>query len=100
MKIGIVGASGNIGSRVFKEARTRGHEVVAFTRQGAGDRPADEGAEWRNLDVFDVEAVTRAIQRVDVLVSAYHPGNSANDVVDAIGRAIRSSRHGDGNPAA
>ena len=88
MKIGIVGASGNIGSRVLTEARARGHEVVAFTRQGTGDRPADEGVEWRTLDVFDVEAVRREIQHLDVLVSAYHPGNSAKDIVDAIGRAI------------
>jgi putative NADH-flavin reductase len=88
MKIGIVGARGNIGSRVLEEARARGHEVIAFTRQVAGDRPADDGVDWRTLDVFDVEAVRREIQRLDVLVSAYHPGNSAKDIVDAIGRAI------------
>ena len=88
MKIGIVGASGNIGSRLLSEARTRGHEVVAFTRQGAAARAAQDGVEWRDLDVFDVEEVTRAVQRLDVLVSAYHPGNSAQDVIGAIGQAI------------
>ncbi len=88
MRIGIIGASGNIGSRVLTEARARGHEVVGFTRQGAGNRPAQAGVEWRDLDVFDVEGVTGAVQRLDVLVSAYHPGNSAKDVVAAIGQAI------------
>jgi len=49
MRIGIVGASGNIGSRVLVEARTRGHEVIAFTRRGAAARPAEErssGGTW------------------------------------------------------
>jgi hypothetical protein len=32
--------------------------VVAFTRQGATTRPAQEGVQWRDLNVFDVEAVT------------------------------------------
>jgi putative NADH-flavin reductase len=88
MRIGIIGASGNIGSRVLAEARGRGHDVVAFTRQGAGGRPVQEGVEWRNLDVFDVDGVTRAIQRLDVLVSSYEPGNAAKDPGDAIRRSI------------
>jgi len=88
MRIGIIGASGNIGSRLLREARARGHEVVAFTRKGAADRVAQEGVEWRDLDVFDVGGVTRAIQRLDVMVSSYHPGNAAQDVMGAIGQAI------------
>ena len=88
MRIGIIGASGNIGSRVLAEAHRREHEVVAFTRQAAAGKPSQEGVQWRDLDVFDVEGVTRAIQRLDVLVSSYHPGNSAKDVVDAIRQAI------------
>jgi putative NADH-flavin reductase len=88
MRIGIIGASGNIGSRVLEEARGRGHEVVAFTRHGAAGRAVQEGVEWRDLDIFDVDGIALAIQRLDVLVSSYHPGNSAKDPVDAIGQAI------------
>lgn len=88
MRIGIIGASGNIGSRVLAEARGRGHDVIAFTRQGAAGRPKQDSVEWRDLDIFDIEGVTRAIQHLDVLVSSYHPGNSAKDVVDAIRQAI------------
>jgi len=88
MRIGIIGASGNIGSRIVIEASGRGHDVVAFSRQGAAKRPAQEGVQWRDLDVFDVEGVARAIERLDVLVSSFHPGNSAKDVVDAIRQAI------------
>lgn len=88
MRIGIVGATGNIGSRVLAEARGRGHDVVAFTRQGASARSAEDGVQWRDLDVFDVDGVTRAVQQLDVLVSSFHPGNSAKDPVDAISQAI------------
>jgi hypothetical protein len=89
MRIGLIGASGNIGSRVLAEALGRGHDVIAFTTQGAASRPARPGVQWRELDIFDVDGLVRAIlQRLDVLVSSYHPGNSANDAVDAIGQAI------------
>lgn len=88
MRIGIIGASGNIGSRLLAEARGRGHEVVAFTRQGAAARPTQEGVEWRDLDIFDLASVTSAIQRLDVLISSYQPGNAAKDPADAIQRSI------------
>ena len=88
MRIGIIGASGNIGGRVLTEAHGRGHHVVAYTRQGATGYPPRQGIHWEDLDIFDVAALSRAIQHLDVLVSSYHPGNSAKDAVDAIGRAI------------
>jgi putative NADH-flavin reductase len=68
MRIGIIGASGNIGSRVLAEAVARGHEVLAFTRDGA----AQKGREWRDLDIFDLDALRSAVASVDVVVSSYH----------------------------
>ena len=88
MRIGIIGASGNIGSKVLGEAVERGHEVRAFTRTGAAVRPSQDAVEWRDMDVFDLAAVTREIVGLDVIVSAYRPGNGTIDPVDAIGRAI------------
>ncbi|AMV61967.1 Rrf2-linked NADH-flavin reductase [Pediococcus damnosus] len=35
MKIGIIGATGNVGRVIFKEARTRGHEATAIVRNAA-----------------------------------------------------------------
>jgi uncharacterized protein len=84
MRVGIIGASGNIGSRIHAEATARGHEVAAFTRSGA----AAKGAGWRDLDVFDVSALREVVASVDVVVSAFHPGNSARDIGDALQRAI------------
>ena len=84
MRIGIIGASGNIGSRIHAEATSRRHDVTAFTRSGA----AGKGASWRDLDVFDLDALSAAVASVDVIVSAYHPGNSARDMSDALQQAI------------
>ena len=84
MRIGIIGASGNLGSRVQAEAAARGHRVVAYTRRGAAVR----NEPWRDLDIFDVEALGTAIETVDVLISAFHPGNSAHDMIDAFRQAI------------
>jgi uncharacterized protein len=61
---------------------------IIGARTGAASRPAADGVEWRDLDVFDTDQLTRAIHKLDVLVSSYHPGNSAKDPADAIGRAI------------
>ena len=38
MKIAVFGGTGMIGSRVVAEARSRGHEVTAFSRRGRGRR--------------------------------------------------------------
>ncbi|HEX2714698.1 MAG TPA: NAD(P)H-binding protein [Candidatus Acidoferrales bacterium] len=84
MRIGIIGASGNIGSRIFREAVDRGHEVVAFTRSGA----AKKGTPWRDLDLFDLEALRKAVTSLDVLISSYQPGNATRDIVDAIQKSI------------
>jgi putative NADH-flavin reductase len=84
MRIGIIGASGNIGSRILAEAATRGHEVMAFTRNGA----AGKGPPWRDLDIFDLPALRAAVASADVIVSSYQPGNAARDLGDAIRSAI------------
>ena len=84
MRIGIIGASGNIGSRVLAEAAARGHEVVAFTRSGAAAR----GAPWRDLDIFDLDTLRAAVVAVDVIVSSYQPGNAVRDIGDSVRRSI------------
>jgi uncharacterized protein len=84
MHIGIIGASGNIGSRIRVEAAGRGHQVTAFTRSGAAAR----GAPWRDLDIFNLDALRTAMTLVDVLISAYHPGNAVRNFGEALQLAI------------
>lgn len=75
------------GEREHRVADTRRGpwtDVAAFTRSGA----AAKGALWRDLDVFDLDALRAVVASVDFVVSAYHPGNSAWDIGDALQRAI------------
>jgi putative NADH-flavin reductase len=57
---------------------------VPLTRSGA----AKKGAPWRDLDIFDLEALRTLAKSVDVIVSSYHPGSTVRDPHDAIQRAI------------
>jgi putative NADH-flavin reductase len=84
VRIGIIGASGNIGSRILAEAVARGHESAAFTRSGAAAR----GAPWRDLDIFDLDALRDVAVSVDVIVSSFQPGNATRDIGDALRRSI------------
>jgi len=94
MEIGIIGASGFLGTRLVDEALARGHRVRAFTRRGAGERAtrdtraAIDRLVWRDLDIFDEAGVGAEILTLDVLVSAYQPGNASIDMADTLRRSI------------
>ncbi len=83
MKILIIGASGMIGSRVLREATSRGHQVIAAAR--GLDKISDAaGVEKLALDVNDPRAVAAAAERVDVVVSAVSPRSSGDATKDAL----------------
>ena len=84
MDIGIIGATGNIGQRVVREAVGRGHRVTGFTRDLAKLKEADPNISWKAVDVLDADSVRRA----DVLISLYQPGNASKDFDDSVTRAI------------
>jgi uncharacterized protein len=88
MFIGIIGATGNIGRHVVTEALTRGHHVLAFTRDLAGATARHPNLTWAQLDVFDSAAVAARLPGLDVLVSGYQPGNSSIDFDDTVARSI------------
>lgn len=69
MKIAVIGAAGNVGSRVVAEALRRGHQVTPLT---AAD-----------LDATDTEAVTAHLAGHDVGIGATRPapGREAEAVV-------------------
>jgi putative NADH-flavin reductase len=88
MQIGVVGATGTIGSRIVSEALDRGHQVTAFSRDVSGIQDRRENLRWRNLDVTDAAAIAGELPGLDVLVSAFGVGNAASDPADAVARAI------------
>ncbi|MFB7939243.1 NAD(P)-dependent oxidoreductase [Streptomyces sp. NPDC056049] len=87
MRIGVIGATGTIGSRVVIEALERGHHVTAFTRDATLIREDRDGIVWRSLDVFDAEGIAAVLPGMDVLISGFQPGNAAADIADTVERS-------------
>ncbi len=73
MNLTLIGATGNIGSRILKEALDRGHHVTAVVRD-----PAKLSVEHANLrvlvgDALRPETIEPALDGADALVSAMSP---------------------------
>ena len=77
MKIAVIGANGNLGSRVTKQALDRGFEVKGFIYMG--DTP-DERAEIINKSLFDI--TKEELQDCDVMISAYGSGFNADPTLN------------------
>jgi putative NADH-flavin reductase len=88
MQIGVIGATGTIGSRVVGEALDRGHRVTAFSRDATQIREARGGVTWASLDVLDAASIAAALPGLDVLISGFQPGNAARDFADTVVRSI------------
>ena len=69
MKIAIIGATGNVGSRLVDEALSRGHQVTAVARN-ASRLPPDEKLTFSAADATDPEQLSRALVGHDVVISA------------------------------
>lgn len=74
MKIAIIGASGNIGSRITQEALTRGHDVTAIVRHPEKVAKESVSLEVQQGDVEDVEQTAALIKGHDAVVVSYSPG--------------------------
>ena len=68
MKIAIIGATGNVGSRLTDEALRRGHTVTALARK-ASQLPARSGLTTQDVDVANAEALANALRGNDVVIS-------------------------------
>ncbi|KPC64681.1 NAD(P)-dependent oxidoreductase [Streptomyces chattanoogensis] len=90
MHIGVIGATGTIGSRVVSEALDRGHHVRAFSRN-ATQAQRDERRDnitWVSVDALDPKSVAGVLPGLDVLISGFQPGNAAKDFADTVRRSI------------
>ncbi|MEU9499762.1 NAD(P)H-binding protein [Streptomyces sp. NPDC048196] len=90
MHIGVIGATGTIGSRVVTEALHRGHTVKAFSRDAAQAQREErrDDITWASVDVLDAKSVAGALSGLDVLISGFQPGNAAKDFADTVRRSI------------
>src|SRR5579872_3066518 len=88
MQIGVIGATGTIGSRVVSEALSRGHHVTAFSRDASQVQDSRPNITWESVDVTDAESVAAVLPGLDVLISGFGPGNTASDPAGAVASAI------------
>lgn len=88
MHIGVIGATGTIGSRVVTEALGRGHRVTASSRDASAVTDRRENLHWASVDVLDAASIAAVLPGVDVLISAFQPGNAAKDFTDTVRRSI------------
>ncbi|QMU70509.1 NAD(P)-dependent oxidoreductase [Streptacidiphilus sp. P02-A3a] len=88
MHIGVIGATGTIGSRVVTEALGRGHRVTAFSRDTSAVEDTREHLDWASVDVFDAAGLAAVLPGLDVLISGFQPGNAARDFADTLQRSI------------
>ena len=81
MKISIIGAGGNIGQRIAKEAATRNHELQLITSKSL-DFFGLENANAVQVtkgDIFETDALATLIEGSDVVISAYAPPHENTD---------------------
>ena len=74
MKIAVIGAAGNLGSRTSAEALRRGHQVTPLTQ--------------RDVEATDPDAVAAAVVGHDVSVGATRPAPGHEDQATVITRAL------------
>src|SRR5947208_2290472 len=84
MQIGVIGATGTIGSRVVSEALSRGHRVTAFSRDASLIEDGRENLTWQSLDVLDAAAIAQILPGLDVLISAFGPGRPSPGSAPAV----------------
>ena len=84
MKIPLIGASGNVGSRILDEALRRGHNLIAIARD-ASKIAQRIGVTVVAADVKDAAALSAAIKGADVVISSGRfTAFGANDLLPAV----------------
>ena len=74
MKIALIGATGNVGSHVCKEALSRGHQVTAIARDTAKLSAGESNLSVIQTDVYDTDALALALRGHDAIISAFNSG--------------------------
>lgn len=90
MKVGIIGATGKVGSLITKEAKQRGHKVTAIVRNAS--KLNDSSVPVIEKSIFDL--TTEDVRQFDVVVNAFGaPLGEEQAHVDA-GRALIEAAKG------
>ena len=71
MKIALIGASGNVGSRIAAELSSRGHEITAIARKAA-KISALPGVKPTAVDIANTEALVPILKGHAAVISSVH----------------------------
>lgn len=77
MKIGVIGANGNLGNKIVKQAIDRGYDVQAFVYQG---NCLDARVPQTDINLFDM--TQEDVKDIDVLISAFGGGFHNDPVIN------------------
>lgn len=80
MKVTIIGAGGNIGQRITKEAASRNHDLKLISSKDSNFFGLSE-VEIQKGDIFDTNALAESIKGSDVVISAYAPPHENTDLI-------------------
>jgi putative NADH-flavin reductase len=92
MKVAIVGASGNVGSRLQAELLRRGHQVTAIARN-TDKIAAGPGVTVKRGDAHDKDSLAAVLKGNDAVISALRFIDSDADTVIAAVRASGVKRY-------
>ena len=94
--ITVVGGTGYAGSAIVREAASRGHEVVSFSRSVPAEEARVDGVRYETGSMLDAEARLRAVTGSDVVVSSLSPrGELDGKIVEAdLALAALAAEHG------
>ncbi|MBU3087229.1 NAD(P)-dependent oxidoreductase [Clostridium gasigenes] len=89
MKIALIGANGNVGKVILKEALLRGHEVTGIVRNISKNEEKQANLNLIEGDIFDEENISKAIEGNDIVISAFGPKHGEEKtLVEATKRLI------------
>ncbi|MGS0528005.1 NAD(P)-dependent oxidoreductase [Zobellia nedashkovskayae] len=92
MKVTIIGAGGNIGQRITKEAASRNHELRLITSKDKSFFGLDN-ADLQIADIFDTNTLAEKLKGSDVVISAYAPPHSDTDqIIKATESLVEASK--------
>lgn len=88
MKIALFGSSGMIGSRILKEALSRGHEITTIMRDSTTMLEPNPRVQVRTGNVLDSNSIAASVPGNDVVISAFGPRNGDAQLIIAAARSL------------
>ena len=78
MKVALIGAAGNVGSKILKEALDRGHQVTAVVRRPEA-LPSHPNLTARKAEVSDTDDLAEALKGHEAVICSFSPGIQTPD---------------------